>query len=65
MYYKILEVENLEKYDLSSMRLFVSGSAPLTRELFGQLKKKLGHEILERAGMSETMMNFSNPYEGE
>ncbi|MBI2542187.1 long-chain-fatty-acid--CoA ligase [Candidatus Woesearchaeota archaeon] len=65
MYFKLLEVEGLEKYDLSSMRLFVSGSAPLSKDLFYKLKKALGHEILERAGMSESMMNFSNPYEGE
>jgi len=65
MYFKLLEVEGLEKYDISSMRLFVSGSAPLSRDLFQKLKKIFKHEILERAGMSETMMNFSNPYEGE
>ena len=65
MYFKFLEVPHLEKYDLSSMRLFVSGSAPLTRELFYKLKKEFGKEILERAGMSETMMNFSNPYDGD
>jgi malonyl-CoA/methylmalonyl-CoA synthetase len=65
MYFKLLEVEGLEKYDTSSMRLFVSGSAPLSRELFSRLKKAFGHEILERAGMSESMMNFSNPYNGD
>ena len=65
MYFKLLEVEGLEKYNLSSMRLFVSGSAPLSRDLFYKLKKAFGHEILERAGMSESMMNFSNPYDGE
>lgn len=65
MYFKLLEVEGLEKYDISSMRLFVSGSAPLSRDLFYKLKKVFGHEVLERAGMSESMMNFSNPYNGE
>ncbi|MBI2558584.1 long-chain-fatty-acid--CoA ligase [Candidatus Woesearchaeota archaeon] len=65
MYFKLLEVEGLGKYDTSSMRLFVSGSAPLSRELFHKLKKAFGKEILERAGMSESMMNFSNPYDGE
>lgn len=65
MYFKLLEVEGLEKYDASSMRLFVSGSAPLSRDLFNKFKKTFGKEILERAGMSESMMNFSNPYNGE
>ena len=65
MYFKLLETEGLEKYDVSSMRLFVSGSAPLSRDMFHKFKKAFGHEILERAGMSESMMNFSNPYESE
>ncbi|MBI2653520.1 long-chain-fatty-acid--CoA ligase [Candidatus Woesearchaeota archaeon] len=65
MYFKLLEVEGIEKYNISSMRLFVSGSAPLSRDLFYKLKKAFGHEVLERAGMSESMMNFSNPYDGE
>ena len=64
MYFKLLEVPGCKKYDVSSMRLFVSGSAPLSRELFYRFKKTFGQEILERAGMSETMMNFSNPYDG-
>jgi len=65
MYFKLLEVEGMKKYDTSSIRLFVSGSAPLSRDLFHKLKKEFGHDILERAGMSESMMNFSNPYDGE
>jgi malonyl-CoA/methylmalonyl-CoA synthetase len=63
MYVKLLEVK--EKYDLKNMRLFVSGSAPLSAETFKQFRDTFGLEILERAGMSETNMNFSNPYEGK
>lgn len=65
MYCKILGVEGKEKYDVSSMRLFVSGSAPLSIDTFNQFKEVFGCEILERAGMSETNMNFSNPYDGK
>jgi len=65
MYFKLLEALGCDKYNVSSMRLFVSGSAPLSIDLFNKLKKTFGHEILERAGMSETMMNFSNPYDGK
>tara|TARA_B100000315_G_C14537271_1_gene569105 strand:- start:58 stop:1596 length:1539 start_codon:yes stop_codon:yes gene_type:complete len=65
MYVKILEVKDREKYNTSSMRLFVSGSAPLSAEIFKGFKDAFGHEILERAGMSETNMNFSNPYNGK
>ncbi|MCI0661417.1 MAG: AMP-binding protein [Acidobacteria bacterium] len=47
------------------MRLFVSGSAPLPAHILETFRVKFGHTILERYGMSETLMNLSNPYEGE
>ena len=47
------------------MRLFVSGSAPLSAEVFSEFHKKFGHPILERYGMTETLMITSNPYTGE
>jgi malonyl-CoA/methylmalonyl-CoA synthetase len=47
------------------MRLFVSGSAPLPAQVLEEFRAKFGHTILERYGMSETLMNISNPYEGE
>ena len=46
-------------------RLFVSGSAPLPPQIFTEFKAKYGHTILERYGMTETLMNISNPYFGE
>lgn len=47
------------------MRLFVSGSAPLPAPVLEEFRVKFGHTILERYGMSETLMNLSNPYAGE
>jgi malonyl-CoA/methylmalonyl-CoA synthetase len=47
------------------MRLFVSGSAPLPSHVLEQFRTLFGHTILERYGMSETLMNISNPYIGE
>jgi malonyl-CoA/methylmalonyl-CoA synthetase len=49
----------------AKMRLFVSGSAPLPAQVMEDFHAKFGHHILERYGMSETLMNLSNPYEGE
>ncbi|MEO7651217.1 MAG: AMP-binding protein [Bryobacteraceae bacterium] len=49
----------------SAMRLFVSGSAPLPAQVMGEFRELFGHVILERYGMSETLMNIGNPYEGE
>jgi malonyl-CoA/methylmalonyl-CoA synthetase len=47
------------------IRLFVSGSAPLPAQILQEFLAKFGHTILERYGMSETLMNISNPYVGE
>jgi malonyl-CoA/methylmalonyl-CoA synthetase len=47
------------------MRLFVSGSAPLPAHVLEQFRDLFGHTILERYGMTETIMNISNPYVGE
>ncbi|MEJ2089257.1 MAG: AMP-binding protein, partial [Gammaproteobacteria bacterium] len=47
------------------MRLFISGSAPLTSQTFEAWEARTGHRMLERYGMSETLMNVSNPLIGE
>lgn len=49
----------------SAIRLFVSGSAPLPAQILTAFKEKFGQVILERYGMTETLMNLSNPYTGE
>jgi malonyl-CoA/methylmalonyl-CoA synthetase len=46
-------------------RLFVSGSAPLPAQILEDFRALFGHTILERYGMTETLMNISNPYVGE
>ncbi|MEM7042964.1 MAG: AMP-binding protein [Pseudomonadota bacterium] len=48
-----------------SMRLFISGSAPLLDETFRAFEQEIGHAILERYGMTETGMLCSNPLNGE
>jgi malonyl-CoA/methylmalonyl-CoA synthetase len=63
-YVRLLQQENLNREATASVRLFVSGSAPLLAESHRQFLQRTGHVILERYGMSETMMNTSNPYEG-
>lgn len=49
----------------AGMRLFVSGSAPLPAHVHQAFHGAFGHSILERYGMTETMMIASNPYDGE
>jgi malonyl-CoA/methylmalonyl-CoA synthetase len=49
----------------AGMRLFVSGSAPLAAQVLEDFEAHYGHRILERYGMTETLMNIGNPYSGE
>ncbi|MFC1867141.1 class I adenylate-forming enzyme family protein [Thermodesulfobacteriota bacterium] len=51
--------------DFSNMRLWTSGSAPLLPKDFHRIKDIFGKGPVEREGMSETGMNFSNPIKGE
>jgi malonyl-CoA/methylmalonyl-CoA synthetase len=51
--------------NLGRLRLCVAGSAALSVELFEQIEAATGQRVLERYGMSETLMNMSNPYDGE
>jgi malonyl-CoA/methylmalonyl-CoA synthetase len=54
-----------QKPDLQTMRVFISGSAPLSENLFNRFREQTGHTILERYGMTEAGMIASNPYSPE
>lgn len=51
-------------HDFSHLRLITSGSAPLLIKDFKQIHHIWGQEPVEREGMTETGMNFSNPLNG-
>ncbi len=51
--------------ELGRLRLCVSGSAPLPAHLHRQMEAMTGMSVLERYGMTETLMNASNPFDGE
>lgn len=66
IYVRLLELTDEQARHIGErMRLFVSGSAPLPAHILEAFRAKFNHTILERYGMSETLMNLSNPYEGE
>ena len=65
LYVRLLAEPGLTKAAAAHMRLFVSGSAPLLIETFRDWQQRTGHTILERYGMSETVMLTSNPYQPE
>lgn len=62
LYVRMLAEPALTKAAASHMRLFIAGSAPLLIETFKEWQDRTGHTILERYGMSETIMLTSNPY---
>jgi malonyl-CoA/methylmalonyl-CoA synthetase len=64
MYAKLMDHIGDRIFDFSHMRLWTSGSAPLLAQDFERIHKLFGKEPLEREGMSETGMNFSNPLRG-
>jgi malonyl-CoA/methylmalonyl-CoA synthetase len=63
-YTRLLQLPELNLEATAGMRLFVSGSAPLLLETHQEFLERTGHTILERYGMTETLMNTSNPYGG-
>jgi malonyl-CoA/methylmalonyl-CoA synthetase len=63
MYARLARSPRLD--ELSRLRLAVSGSAPLPADLNLAVAARIGQVVLERYGMTETLMNASNPCEGE
>ena len=64
LYVRLLAEPGLTIDAARHMRLFIAGSAPLLIETFGAWQGRTGHTILERYGMSETVMLTSNPCHG-
>ncbi len=62
-YVRLLADARFGRKACARMRLFISGSAPLLMETFNEFRERTGHTILERYGMSETVMLTSNPYD--
>jgi malonyl-CoA/methylmalonyl-CoA synthetase len=66
MYVRLLDVEGASARGIGrSLRLAVSGSAPLAPQILSEFERLYGQRILERYGMTETLMTLSNPYDGE
>jgi malonyl-CoA/methylmalonyl-CoA synthetase len=63
LYVRLLAEAGLSRQACAHMRLFIAGSAPLLIETFNEWTSRTGHTILERYGMSETVMLTSNPYD--
>ena len=66
MFIRLLELPPVVARQIGArLRLAVSGSAPLPAEVHEKFWQLYGSVILERYGMTETLMNIGNPYAGE
>lgn len=65
MYAKLMDVLEEKQLNFDHIRLWASGSAPLLVKDFQRITQIFGKQPVEREGMSETGMNFSNPLRGE
>ena len=64
-YSRLLQEPGFGENDCRNMRLFISGSAPMTEQVHHAWRAATGHTILERYGMTEAGMITSNPLDGE
>ncbi len=64
-YTRLLSDARLDRQACDRVRLFVSGSAPLLAATHTEWSRRTGHAIVERYGMTETLMIASNPLVGE
>lgn len=64
-YSRLLADPRLDRAVCGNMRLFISGSAPLSPATHAEWRARTGHAILERYGMTETNMITSNPHDGD
>ena len=64
-YIRLLGDDGFTRKVAANMRLFVSGSAPLSADIHRAFEQRSGHRVLERYGMTETGMLTSNPYDGD
>ena len=64
-YTRLLDCKEFGHEECRNIRLFISGSAPLTEQTFIDFEQRTGQKILERYGMTETSMITSNPLDGK
>lgn len=64
-YTRLLASSDFSSEDCAKVRVFISGSAPMTEQVHQEWTDKTGQKILERYGMTEAGMITSNPYVGD
>ncbi|MFO7952088.1 MAG: long-chain fatty acid--CoA ligase [Bacillota bacterium] len=66
IYVAINNAQNLHKYDIKSIRVCISGAAPLPVEVQQEFEKNTGGKLVEGYGLSETSpVTHANPIYGK
>ena len=64
-YHRLLADAAFGRASCSGLRLFTSGSAPLSAQVHDAFRERTGFRIVERYGATETMILTSNPMDGD
>lgn len=64
IYTRLLARPSFDVRACAGLRLATSGSAPLSPEVFAALRERMGLNVVERYGMTETTILTSNPIDG-
>ncbi len=64
-YVRLMGQPSFGATDCENIRLFTSGSAPMTAPVHQQFTERSGHQIVERYGMTEVGIMTSNPVDGD
>jgi len=64
-YTRLMADKRFDAASCRNIRLFTSGSAPMTELVHREFEKRTGQRIVERYGMTEAGIITSNPYDGE
>ena len=64
-YSRLLADDRFDPAACGSVRLFTSGSAPMTETVHQEFEQRTGQRIVERYGMTEAGIITSNPYDGD
>jgi malonyl-CoA/methylmalonyl-CoA synthetase len=63
-YTRLLEHSGFAREACRTIRVFISGSAPLLEQTFKDFRERTGFELVDRYGLTETGINISNPVDG-
>ena len=65
MFIKVLETENFDQYDLSSLRAGIVGASAISPGKMKEIRERLGINLCQSYGITETVSVTMTPYDDE